>query len=196
MSNPGLLQLHPEIIVVFMEAPDAPSLATLSADAGQISTEMLEVEETRPPSRVHQAHTVPGRYYVARGCQPNVADLFSVSCWAKIYSTLTDVYDYCIAPYIPGRHGQARKQGPFRRTIHPCSPPREIWRRQMCTAAAAAVLRLLLRLLLLLLLQLLRGCDENRAGDSRLGDSKMCEGSGAAGHFLQTKQKRTKNCKS
>ena len=37
------------------------------------------------------------------------------------------------------------------------------------SAAAAVVLRLLLRLPLLLLLQLLRGCDKNRAGDSRLG---------------------------
>ena len=69
-----------------MKAPGAPSPATLSADAGQVATEIgsLEVEETRPPSRVHQAHTVPGSYHDARGSQPNVADLFTLSCWATI----------------------------------------------------------------------------------------------------------------
>ena len=56
--------------------------------------------------------------------------------------------------------------------------------------AAAAVLRLVLRLLLILLLQLQRGRDKNRAGDSRLGDRKMCEGSGP--NFYKQLTKREK----
>ena len=70
---------------------------------------------------------------------------------------------------------QARKQVPFRRMILVCTllaAARDMALGRcvllllyIAPAAAAAVLRLLLRLLL----QLLRGCDKNRAGDSRLG---------------------------
>ena len=78
---------------------------------------------------------------------------------------------------------QAREQGPFWRMIHPtlaAATDMALDRRSVLlllwyiAPPAAAVV---LRLLLLLLLQLLRGCDKNR--DSRLGDYKMYEGSGA-----------------
>ena len=80
---------------------------------------------------------------------------------------------------------QAREQGPFWRMIHPtlaAATDMALDRRSVLlllyiVPTAAVVPRLLPRLLLLLLLQLLRGCDKNR--DSRLGDYKMYEGSGA-----------------
>ena len=63
---------------VFMEAPGAPSPATLSllmprsSPDGNWQPRPVEVEEIRPPSRVHQAHTVPGSFHGAQGSQPNV----------------------------------------------------------------------------------------------------------------------------
>ena len=106
-------------IFVIMEAPGAPSPATLSRPMPaelrrKSAAPTLEVEETRPPSRVHQAHTVPGSYHGALGSQPNVAGVFPASRWAKTIGTLTNAYDYCIVPHIPVRQGipKAREQGP------------------------------------------------------------------------------------
>ena len=139
----------------------------------------LQVEETWPQSRVHQAHTVPGNYRGGRGSQRNVAYLLTVSCWAKFRGRW-------LAPYIPGRTERDNRDH-FWRVIHSClhaARCREIYsaRQMYCCccillqllllciapAAAAVVLRLLLRLLLLPLLHLLGGCDKNRAGDSGL----------------------------
>ena len=189
--------------------PQPPSLGRCRPSRdGNRQPRPLEAEETRPPSRVHQAHTVPGSYYGARGSQPNVADLFAVSFWAKIYGTLTIGYDYYIVPYIPDRHGiPSERTGLI--SAHetplsaPCSPPPEIWRlADVCCYCCCCIL---LQLLLLCCgycpgycffscCKLLRGCDENRAGDSRLVECKMCDGSGP--FFLHTKQKKDKNCKS
>ena len=101
----------------------------------------LKVEETRSPSRVYQAHTVPGSYRGGRGSQRNVAYLLPVSCWAKyrVRETL-DMIMVLLLIFSADTAYQAREQGPFRRMIHPCLHParrRELYSaRQMCIAAA------------------------------------------------------------
>ena len=73
----------------------------------------IEVKETRPPSRVHQAHTVPGSYYGARGSQPNVADFIfflventgGVDHWIYLLP--------CSLDYPPTRHTQRENRARF-----------------------------------------------------------------------------------
>ena len=166
--------------------PQSPSVRRCRPSRdGHRQPRPLEVEETRPPLRVHQAHTVPGSYRCGRGSQRNVAYLLTVSCWAKYRGRETLDMSIFLLPILSADTAyQAREQGQFRHMIHPCLHPvrrREIYgARHMCIAdavycsscccCAAVLLRLLLRLLLLLLLQLLRGCDQNREGVSRLGE--------------------------
>ena len=65
--------------------PQRPSLGGCRPSRdGNRQPQPLEGEETRPPSHVHQAHTVPGSYHGARGSKTNVADVFTVSCCAQI----------------------------------------------------------------------------------------------------------------
>ena len=93
---------------------------------------------------------------------------------------------YCLLLYRPTRHTKQENRAYFgARSTPACTllaAARDVTLGRCVlllyiAPAAAVVLRLLLRLLVLLLLQLLRGCDKNGAGDSRLGDYKMCEGS-------------------
>ena len=94
--------------------PQPPSLGRCRPSRnGNRQPRPLEVEETRPPPRVDQAHTVPGSYHGARGSQPNVADVFTVSCWVKIYGTLNNGYDIVLFLMFPANTVyQAREQGP------------------------------------------------------------------------------------
>ena len=151
----------------------------------------LKVEETRHASRIHQVPTVPGSYRGGLGSQRNVAYLLTVFCWVKYRGRYKlDMIMVLLLLCSADTAYQSREQGPFLCMIHPCLHParrREVHgARRMCTAAI--LLPLLLRLLLLLMLwQLLRGCDQNRQGDPRLG--------GYAAISSQTKQKITQNCK-
>ena len=164
--------------------PQPPSLGRCRPTRdGNLQPRPLDVEETRPLSRAHQAHTVPGSCHGARRSQPNVAYLFTVYFWAKY--RVRGLLEVCIVLFLifpADTSYQAREQAIFWRKIHPCLHPAR--RRERYSAWHMCVL---LRLLLLLLLPLPRGYDKIRAGDSRLGDGSR--------PFFFTKQEMTINCK-
>ena len=146
-----------EFFFVFMEAPGATSPATLSRPMAAKSRRKSASPTPRcrgdpaPVARSPGAHGSRQLSRCPRNSQPNVTDVFRVSCWSRRLGTLTIGYDYCVVPYVPGRHGiPSERTGPT--SAHdtslsaPCSPPREIWRSADVYCCRCILLQLLLLL--------------------------------------------------
>ena len=156
MSNRSFFKRGTPRFLVLMQAPRAPSPATLSRPMPAKSRRKSAAPIPRSrgdPVLVgrSQAHTVPGSCHGARGNPSNVADSFTVFFVGLKSRGPYDKIFFRVVPFIPGRHDiLSERTGIFPRTIDPClHPARRRERhiaRQMCITPNCKLLLLLLLL--------------------------------------------------